>query len=205
MPAKVSSPEPVAPPQRILAGARRYFFAHGFRGVTMDDLAGELGMSKKTLYAHFPSKMALLHAVMADKVAGVEADLTRTMNEAGDDFSTRLTALLACLREHTEEIGEAYLRDVRREAPELFAMIQERRRGLIQRVFGKLLQDGRKAGRIRKDIPTAMMIEILLGTVDSVVNPVKMGELGMTPKTAFQQIITIFLEGVLSQRGEAQP
>jgi hypothetical protein len=30
------------------------FFSHGFRSVTMDDLALELGISKKTLYAYFP-------------------------------------------------------------------------------------------------------------------------------------------------------
>ena len=65
--------------QRIVAGARRHFFAHGFRGVTMDDLAEELGMSKKTLYAHFPSKTALLEAVIGDKLQRVEADLDRVI------------------------------------------------------------------------------------------------------------------------------
>jgi hypothetical protein len=105
------------------------------------------------------------------------------------------------MRKHTEEIGESYVRDVRREAPELFAVVQKRRRELIQRIFGKLLEDGRKAGMIRKDVPTVMMIEMLLGAVDSVVNPAKMGELESTPKVAFNQIITIFLEGVLTGEG----
>jgi AcrR family transcriptional regulator len=187
--------------QRILAGARGHFFAHGFRGVTMDDLAEELGMSKKTLYAHFPSKMALLQAVMQDKIAAVECDLERVLGEAGPDFSARLHGLLACMRTHTAEIGERYVRDVRREAPELFALVQQRRRELIQRFFGTLLLDGRKAGMIRKDIPVTMMIEMLLGAVDSVVNPVKMGELETTPKVAFGQIVTIFLEGVLVNEG----
>jgi AcrR family transcriptional regulator len=31
--------------QRIVSAARRHFFSHGLRGVTMDDLAEELGMS----------------------------------------------------------------------------------------------------------------------------------------------------------------
>jgi len=53
-------PAAAAARRRILAGARRHFFANGFRRVTMDDLAAELGMSKKTLYAHFPSKQHLL-------------------------------------------------------------------------------------------------------------------------------------------------
>jgi len=186
---------------RIVAGARRYFFSHGFRGVTMDDLAAELGMSKKTLYAHFDTKMALLQAVMCDKMNAVEADLERALSEGADDFSSHLQALLSCMRTHTEEIGESYVRDVRREAPELFAVVQKRRRELIQRIFGKLLEDGRKSGMIRADIPTVMMIEMLLGAVDSVVNPAKMGELESTPKVAFSQIITMFLEGVLTSEG----
>jgi TetR/AcrR family transcriptional regulator, cholesterol catabolism regulator len=189
---------------RIVAHARSYFFAHGFRGVTMDDLAGELGMSKKTLYAHFPSKMALLQAVMGDKLTAVETDLEKAMAATEGDFPASLQALLACLRSHTEDISAAYVRDVRREAPELFMQVQERRQALIQRFFGKLLQDGRKAGMIRRDIPATMMIEMLLGAVDSIVNPTKMGELGSTPKVAFYQIITIFLEGVVIKGGSGK-
>ena len=41
----------------------------------MDDLAVELGISKKTLYAYFPGKFDLLEAVLADKLTGVEATL----------------------------------------------------------------------------------------------------------------------------------
>src|SRR5918992_4599534 len=63
--------------QRIITVARQHFFAHGFRGVTMDDLAGELGMSKKTLYASFPTKTDLLRAVLLDKFHRVEVDLQR--------------------------------------------------------------------------------------------------------------------------------
>jgi len=50
--------------QRIVDAARGHFFSHGFRSVTMDDLALELGVSKKTLYAHFPGKFDLLEAVL---------------------------------------------------------------------------------------------------------------------------------------------
>jgi AcrR family transcriptional regulator len=206
-PPHLKSHSPVLP-DPVFAGilkiARAHFFLHGFRSVTMDDLAVEMGVSKKTLYAHFESKTALLQAVMRDKMSSVEADLERATSGCRDDFPARLQALLSCLRTHTDEIGEAYVRDVRRDAPELFALVQQRRRELIQRHFGRLLQDGRKAGMIRKDIPAAMMIEMLLGAVDAVVNPAKMGELETTPKAAFQQIITIFLEGVLTREGKTK-
>jgi len=183
--------------QRIVAGARRHFFAHGFRGVTMDDLADELAMSKKTLYAHFSSKTALLEAVIADKLGRVEADLKSVMDEEAADFPARLHAMLGSMRVQTDEIQPAFIRDVQREVPELFALVQNGRRKLIQRYFGKLLRDGRKAGTIRRDIPTELMIEILVGAVDAIINPARMGELALTPRTGFSHIISVFLEGVL--------
>ena len=62
--------------QRIVAGARSHF-SRGLRGVTMDELAEELGMSKKTLYAHFRSKKAVVKAAMLDKFREVEGELER--------------------------------------------------------------------------------------------------------------------------------
>src|SRR6266487_1819765 len=81
--------------QRIVEAARAHFFSHGFRRVTMDDLAAELGISKKTLYVHFPDKIALLEAVLADKFAAVEARLKRITCEHPHDFPAALHELLA--------------------------------------------------------------------------------------------------------------
>src|SRR6266566_5351482 len=80
--------------QRIVSAARDHFFAHGFRSVTMDDLAAELGMSKKTLYAEFSSKTALLRAVLLDKFASVEKDLDAVMARCSGDAMAELQQLL---------------------------------------------------------------------------------------------------------------
>src|SRR5947207_13098891 len=88
--------------QRIVDAARAHFFSHGFRSVTMDDLAGELGISKKTLYAHFPGKIDLLESVLADKFQGVEMTLREVTRAHPNDFSATLRELLA-------EIGRAHV------------------------------------------------------------------------------------------------
>ena len=163
----------------------------------MGDLASELGMSKKTLYAHFPSKTALLAAVISDKLRRVEADMKSVIEGDAADFSERLHAMLVCMRRQTEELHPAFVRDVQREEPELFARVQEGRRKLFQHYFSKLLNEGRKAGTIRRDIPTELMIELLVGAVDAVIIPARMEELVLTPQTGFAQIISIFLEGAL--------
>src|SRR5258707_9095139 len=89
--------------ERIVSAARRHFLAHGFRGVTMDDLAAELGMSKKTLYAHFASKRELLAAVIDSKLRAADRDLDRVASESASDFLAGLHQLLACMRKHSEE------------------------------------------------------------------------------------------------------
>src|SRR5437764_10816989 len=81
--------------QRIVEAARAHFFNHGFRSVTMDDLAEELGISKKTLYAHFPGKINLLEAVLANKFASVETTLKEVTRAHPRDFPATLRELLA--------------------------------------------------------------------------------------------------------------
>jgi AcrR family transcriptional regulator len=190
--------------QRIVAAARGHFFARGFRNVTMDELAEDLGMSKKTVYASFPSKTALVQAVLLDKLQSVESDLDAIMARCCSDPLAALHELLACLQRHTEEIKPPFVRDMRRETPALFKFVEDRRRGLIQRYFGRIFAEGRKAGIIRKDISSDLIIEILLGAVQGIMNPAKMEELGLAPKTGYGAIISVVLEGVVTKQGRVK-
>lgn len=190
--------------RRIVTAARRHFFAHGFRNVTMDDLAEELGMSKKTLYLAFASKTDLVRAVLLDKFREVDRDLQRVMSNASASVMDSLHQLLACMQRHTAEIQPPFVRDIRRETPEIFELVQSLRRELIQRYFGKLFEEGRRAGIFRKDISTRLMIEILLGATESIVNPLKLAELGLTVKAAYLTVVNVILEGVLAKKRAPQ-
>src|ERR1700758_2788465 len=128
--------------QRIVDAARVHFFSHGFRSVTMDDLALELGISKKTLYAYFPGKFDLLEAVLADKLTGVEATLKEVTRAHPDDFPTTLRELLAGTQRELGEIKPPFVRDMRQKAPEVFKLVERRRAALIQHYFGKLFVEG---------------------------------------------------------------
>jgi AcrR family transcriptional regulator len=188
---------------RIIKESRRHFFAHGFRNVTMDDLAHEMAMSKKTLYACFPSKTALVEAVILENFRNIDADLSRITSTSPSDCLGALRRLLECVQGHVEEIRPPFLRDIRRETPELFAVVEGRRRDLIQRHFGKVFLEGRRAGLIRQDIPPKLAIEILLGAVQAVMNPSKMEELGLTPKNGFTAIMRVVLEGLTTERARS--
>jgi AcrR family transcriptional regulator len=190
--------------QRIIGAAREQFLAHGFHGVTMDDLAEGLGMSKKTIYAHFPSKTALLEAMLLDKFRGAEDELQAITSESSADFPSGLHRLLACVLRHTEEIRPPFVRDIQRQAPDLFKVVEARRRELIQCSFSKVLGDGRREGLIRQDIPVHLIIEILLGAVEAIVNPPRLAELGLSPTSGLTAIISVILEGALTPEGRTK-
>src|SRR5438876_10061847 len=184
--------------QRIVEAARAHFFSHGFRSVTMDDLAEELGISKKTLYAHLPAKIQLIEAVLTDKFAGVEAKLNEITRAHARNFPAALHELLTNTQRELDEIKPPFVRDMRQKAPHVFKVIERRRTALIERFFGKLFIEGQRTGMVRKDIPVKLMIEILLAMVQGIMNPPKIEELGMTPKEGFAGILKIVLEGALA-------
>ena len=187
--------------QRIVDAARIHFFKHGFRSVTMDDLAEELGISKKTLYAHFPGKIDVLEAVLAAKFAGVESMLKAATRVHRRNFPAALHALLAGTQRELDEIKPPFVRDIRQKAPQVFELVERRRAALFQRYFGSLLIAGQRASMIRKDIPAKLILEILLTMVQGIMNPAKMEELGLIPKEGFAGILKIVLEGALTAKG----
>jgi len=167
----------------------------------MDDLAFELGISKKTLYAYFPGKFDLLEAVLADKLTSVEATLKEVTRTHPDDFPATLRTLLAGTQRELDEIKPSFVRDMRQKAPDVFKLVERRRAALIQRYMGKFFVDGQRLGMVRKDVPANLIIEILLAMVQSIMNPPKMEELGMMPKEGYAGILKIVLEGALTVKG----
>jgi hypothetical protein len=101
---------------------------------------------------------------------------------------------------HTAEIHPSFVRDLGRESPDLFRVVEHRRRRLIRRHVAGLFNKGRKAGLIRKDIPVYLLIEILLGAVEAIMIPSKVTELGLTLERGYSTIIRVILEGSIVRR-----
>ena len=89
------------PQQRLLAAARKLFFAHGYQGVSTDMLAREAGISKSTLYKLYADKPALFAAVINAESERFHVDETylpedrETCRSALIDFGLKLLELLS--------------------------------------------------------------------------------------------------------------
>jgi AcrR family transcriptional regulator len=191
--------DPVA--QRILTGARQRFMTLGFKNVTMDDLASDMGMSKKTLYAHFPSKSALVNGVLAQKLDEAERELGSVVAEKSGDFIDALHQLAAHLQKHSAEVQPVFVRDLSREEPALAEYLIARRSKIVEKTFVKLLACGRDAGQIRDDIPIEFLIEVLLAVLETIAVPKHLASHDLSLTECLNRILSTFLYGVLTEKG----
>jgi AcrR family transcriptional regulator len=83
--------------------AERVFAEEGFAESTMQDLAAEAGISLKTLYATFPGKQDIYHAILAERGAGLLAAIGRVHQVEGsalERLAAGIRGIVAYLIEH---------------------------------------------------------------------------------------------------------
>src|ERR1700730_2556201 len=68
----------------ILEAARRVFFANGFVGTSMDQVAATAAVSKQTVYKHFSDKEALFREVVTNVVRARDGGITAEFLSTGD-------------------------------------------------------------------------------------------------------------------------
>jgi hypothetical protein len=136
-------------------------------------------------------------AIAAELVmpASLEAEVARISDHRSLDCIEKLHGLLACLQHEMEEIQPPFVRDMQRGAPEVFALIEQRREDIIREHFGALFEESREAGMIRKDVSTTLLIAVILGAVRAVLNSNKLAELRLQPREGLRSILQIILEG----------
>jgi AcrR family transcriptional regulator len=82
----------VKPRERVLRAASKLFYAEGIRAVGVERIAAQAGVSKMTLYRHFPTKDDLVVAVLEQRDGPALALLSAAAEHAGDSPRDRLLA-----------------------------------------------------------------------------------------------------------------
>ena len=73
--------------QRILAAAQRLFHEHGYRGVSMEDVAAAAGLKKANLFHYYPSKDELGLAVLDHAAAGMRGQIRELFPDSGSPLA----------------------------------------------------------------------------------------------------------------------
>lgn len=138
---------------QIRAAARRLFLERGVAATSTDALAAAAGVSKRTLYAYYPSKELLLQSVLEeliaqpdDQVLPAPSSLPEDAPAFRDALAGVLRALLATLMQ-PDYIG--FVRVIAAEIPrmpQVGALVRETVPERVLRRVGRLLAHGQERG-----------------------------------------------------------
>jgi len=180
---------------RIIDTAEKRFSQYGFKRVTMDDIASDLGISKKTLYKHFKSKEDIAWAVKERMHRDIDKLLQRAKREIPDPI-LRFKKIIAEVTSRVSIIGSAFMTDIKKEIPDLWRQCEEFREREIYEYIGGILEEGVKKGKIRKDIDTKIAVMAYLGAIRMIIQPEILMKNQFSIEDAFNNILKIFLEGI---------
>ena len=191
-------------PTRIVRLARAHFFAHGYSQCTMDELAAELGMSKKTLYVHFTGKEALMRAVVEDLSREIRASADELFANRRLNFAEKLRGFAEGMVERTARMNPRLLRDLQRFAPEIYRQVAEMREKNIPYVFGRFIEEGQLAGMVRTDLDPVFAVAFFLSAMNGLFEPATMERLGLAPRDIVPRAIDLFFGGLLTPAGRKE-
>jgi AcrR family transcriptional regulator len=189
--------------QRILEVAAKRFFEYGIFKVTIDEVAADLGMSKKTIYKYFPSKDELLLATVRMNMERVGKEIAGITN-SDESFEKKIAAFLLVVGRQVRRISPQFLNDIRRFSPELWIEIDTFRRELVIAKLKQMFMRGKQEKYFREDLNIELFYLVLLNAAQGIINPQTLSEHSFSAVKAFQEIIKILFEGALTAEARQQ-
>jgi AcrR family transcriptional regulator len=197
----LAPPVAVSARARILEAARAHLFAYGYRALTMDALAHDLGMSKKTLYVYFPSKDAIITAIIDGIGKSIRERMDAVLSNPRLNFSQKLCGVSDVVGSNLAKASPGLLHDLQRFAPQLYQKIDDLRQRNVPYVFGRLIRAGLAEGKVRHEVDPDFAVEFWLQAIRGLVHPDVLDRTQLTPRQTLEKAIHLFFGGLLSAAG----
>jgi AcrR family transcriptional regulator len=186
--------------ERIIVKAREQFFRYGIKSITMDDIASELGISKKTIYQHFEDKDELVYQMMLIEIANDECEW-ECLNKASANVIEKMVKSMELCKHSFTEINPSTFFDIKKYHPRTWNLFQEHKQNFILGLIQKDLIEGVSQGLFRPDIKVEILARMQMEQIEISFDP------QIFPSNKFKVIdvqITMFdhfIRGLLTEQG----
>jgi AcrR family transcriptional regulator len=136
---------------RILFKARDLMIHNGVKHVTMDDIANQLGISKKTIYQFYKDKDALVMAVVNFELEEQSLKCKKTQENA-DNAVHEMFMLLEDIQQMFKNMNPLTMSELAKYFPDAFERIQKHKDVFMHQIIRDNLVKGVAEGFYRKDI-----------------------------------------------------
>ena len=146
--------------QRIIEEAAFMFRTYGIRAVTMDMLANNIGISKRTIYEVFRDKDELLSGVFIWMTAMQRDLITKILNES-DNVIEAIFRMIGKMHDHFLTMSPAFQMDIRRSYQDIIKSLGEQETPYYA-INSEILRRGINEGIFRDDINIEITNKCLL-------------------------------------------
>lgn len=185
---------------KILEGSETLFGKYGIKSITMDDIAKELGMSKKTLYQYVSDKNDLVEKTLDFHLQRSEHTCELLIQEQNNPIEAML-AIGDFFCQHMKDTNPSLMFDLRKYHPSAFQMLNEYRLDTIVKQIKGNLEVGIKDGFYRHDVNTDIIPRLYVAVVDGIL------ESGFFPRDKFKfeevvnQMLCYHIHGIATPKG----
>jgi len=150
--------------ERILLKARDLMLQSGLRQVTMDDLAHQLGISKKTIYLYYKDKDDLVKAVVNLELKEHEMTCKDCKSKA-ENAIHEMFLLMENMKAMTQTMNPNSMMELEKHFSNAFDMIKNHKDEFLFSLIKQNLMKGIKEGCYRKDLDIDIISKFRLETV----------------------------------------
>lgn len=179
--------------EKIINAAIEEFGKKGLK-FTMDDIAKNLSMSKKTLYTVYDSKEAILLGVADYCFADIKRSEKEIVENPDMDITTKIEKILVVLPERYQNIGLSNLYQLRDKYPQIYKRVESYLSTDWDATIS-LLQQGMEQGVIRP-ISIHVLQAMVEGTIQEFFAKDILVENGITYEQAMQEMTQIIMQGI---------
>jgi AcrR family transcriptional regulator len=188
------------PKERILKKADELFKRYGIRSVSMDDIAAQVGMSKKTLYQYYADKEELVSAVFTTIMEHNKASCGSCMHVA-ENALHEVFLQFDEVRTMLSEMNPSVLYDMEKYHSATFAKFKAYQNEFLYGMFRSNFERGVKEGIYRDDFDIEIATRFRINTMMSAFNI----DLYPASRTNLlyvqQQLLDLFLYGITTTKG----
>lgn len=147
---------------KIVSTSERLFMNHGFKSTSMDDIATELRVSKKTIYKHIHTKDNLIYITLSRYLENEKAILGKIASES-DNAVEEIIGIGRHIINITRKLKPALIFDLKKYGKRHWQLIEEHHFNFIQQVIMNNLERGVKEALFRKNIRTDIIAKLYVG------------------------------------------
>jgi AcrR family transcriptional regulator len=178
--------------------------ARGSFGETVDELATELGVAKKTIYNHFPTKNALINAALRLDTEEWLAELAATLQDPGRGFSEKVRMVLDDSLRKLQEREELVLKGRALSIhPEEWQISQVLRTSLVE-PLSALIRQGIDDGVVRPDVDARLAAFTILNMTMGAVVYAEAADVPYSPQELLNESLGFTCRGILTERGQEE-